>query len=452
MSLMLEFYGLREHPFGVSPNPRFLYPSVQHREAMASLIFGIENQVGFAALIAEPGAGKTTLLFDILQRYRERASTAFVFNTQCCSGQDLLRQVVMELQVPGGESERDSIQLHQLFTAFVADRLRTKPVVIIIDEAQNLENSALETLRLLSNFEAADHKLLHIILAGQPQLGVKLRSPSLTQLLQRITTIGRLDRFSPAQVQECIEFRLRVAGSTGPPPFTTEAMAKIMAASGGVPREINRICINAMQLGFALRQKKISIEVIEEVLSDLFLSRGPQSETLKETPAAASQFAEIEAKAPSPLPEPKASSTAPEPIIPRIFDEPWASNTPIDSTCLGALTPREERKNSPEDGRQQQPVAQVPKPGMGNEEDQATKTPRARFPYTFAMGCIPRPVQVSAEVQTAPPGSRVAAPPVATSLSTRTDGVGPSRRETAEVAGAVGVARTVVPASSSSSK
>jgi hypothetical protein len=85
---MLEFYGLREHPFGVSPNPRFLYPSVQHREAMASLVFGIENQIGFAALIAEPGAGKTTLLFDILQRYRERASTAFVFNTQCCSGQD----------------------------------------------------------------------------------------------------------------------------------------------------------------------------------------------------------------------------------------------------------------------------------------------------------------------------------------------------------------------------
>ncbi len=200
----------------------------------------------------------------------------------------------------------------------------------------------------LSNFEAADHKLLHIILAGQPQLGVKLRSPSLTQLLQRITTIGRLERFSPAQVQECIEFRLRVAGGTGPPPFTTEAMAKIMAASGGVPREINRICINAMQLGFALRQKKISIEVIEEVLSDLFLSRGPQSETLQEAPAAESQFVGIESKAPSPLPDPKASSTAAEPIIPRIFDEPWASNTPIESACVGALPLREERKNSPD--------------------------------------------------------------------------------------------------------
>src|ERR1700687_3477350 len=256
VSQMLEFYGLREHPFGVSPDPRFLYPSFQHREAIASLIFGIENQVGFAALIAEPGAGKTTLLFDILQRYHERASTAFIFNTQC-SGPELLRQVVLELQIPGGDLEQDPIRLHQLFTAFVANNLRTKPVVIIIDEAQNLENSALEPLRLLSNFEAADRKLLHIILAGQPQLADKLRHPSLTQVLQRITTVSQLGRFSPAQMEECIAFRLRVAGFAGSALFSEQAMAKITAASGGVPREINRICINAMQLGFALHQRPL---------------------------------------------------------------------------------------------------------------------------------------------------------------------------------------------------
>jgi general secretion pathway protein A len=269
---MLEFYSLREHPFGVSPDPRFLYPSLQHREAMASLIFGIEAQVGFAALIAEPGAGKTTLLFDILERYRQRASTAFVFNTQC-SGPELLRQVVMELQIPGGDLETDPIRLHHLFTTFVCDHLRTKPVVIIIDEAQNLKNSALETLRLLSNFEAANRKLLHIILAGQPQLADKLRHPSLTQLLQRITTVIRLDRFSREQMEECIAYRLRVAGFTGTAMFSAQAMEKITAASEGVPREINRICINAMQLGFALRQKTIGPEVIEEVLADLTLAK-----------------------------------------------------------------------------------------------------------------------------------------------------------------------------------
>jgi general secretion pathway protein A len=278
---MLEFYGLRENAFGVTPDPRFLYPSVQHREALASLIFGIENKVGFAALIAEPGAGKTTLLFDLLLRYRDRASTAFVFNTQC-SGPELLRHIAMELQIPGSESELDPIRLHQLFTSFVADRLRTKPVVIIIDEAQNLGSSALEALRLLSNFEAADRKLLHIILSGQPQLGETLRSRNHTQLLQRITTVSRLERLSPTQVEECIDYRLRVAGYLGPALFSEEALGKIKVASGGLPREINRICINAMQLGFALRQRQIGAEVIEEVLSDLNLSWGSWPEGSKE--------------------------------------------------------------------------------------------------------------------------------------------------------------------------
>ncbi len=392
---MLEFYGLREHPFGVSPNPRFLYPSVQHREAMASLIFGIENQVGFAALIAEPGTGKTTLLFDILQRYRERASTAFVFNTQCCSGHDLLRQVVTELQIPGGDSEHDLIQLHRLFTAFVADHLRTKSVIIIIDEAQNLDNSALETLRLLSNFEAAEHKLLHIILAGQPQLGEKLRSPSLTQLLQRITTISRLERFSPAQMQECIEFRLHVAGYKGAPPFTNEAMAKIMAASGGVPREINRICINAMQLGFALRQRKISIEVIEEVLSDLFISREAETEISKEALGTEPQ--------PVVETEQKSSSTAAGPKISGILDEPWASNTPIESSRLGTLPPCEGRNDFPEEVGESQSAMQVLTSDPRNEESPSPVTSPVSFPYMFAMGCVPRPTQASREVQTVPP-------------------------------------------------
>jgi hypothetical protein len=328
----------------------------------------------------------------------------------------------MELQVPGGDAEHDPIHLHQLFTAFVADNLRTKSVIIIIDEAQNLDNSALETLRLLSNFEAAEHKLLHIILAGQPQLGEKLRSPSLTQLLQRITTISRLERFSPAQMQECIEFRLRVAGYKGTPPFTNEAMAKIMAASGGVPREINRICINALQLGFALRQKKISIEVIEEVLSDLFLSREAETEISKEVRGTESQPAVgIEQK----------SSIAPaEPKIPRIFDEPWVSHTPVESCCLSTLPPRERQKDSPEEVARPQSAVQVQTPDLRNAEKQLPVISHSRFPYTFAMGCVPRPAQASVEVQSAVPTRQeqtrgVAAP----NAVTGTDGVAPGTRE-----------------------
>lgn len=296
MSLMLDFYGLREHPFGVSPNPRFLYPSVQHREALASLIFGIEYEGGFTALIAEPGVGKTTLLFDLLLRYRERASTAFIFNTQC-SGQELLRLIAKDLNIPGGESEQDPVRLHLMFRSFVADHTRTKPVVIIIDEAHNLENSALEAIRLLSNFEAADHKLTHIILAGQPLLGKKLRSANQTQLLQRITTITRLERFSPSQVEECIAYRLQIAGYAGSPLFATEATAKIGTASGGVPREINRICSNALQLGFVRRQRQIGAEVIEEVLQDLILSCDPQTEASTGVDESEPQFRGIEPKA-----------------------------------------------------------------------------------------------------------------------------------------------------------
>lgn len=438
---MLEFYGLREHPFGVSPNPRFLYPSVQHREAMASLIFGIENQVGFAALIAEPGAGKTTLLFEILQRYRERANTAFVFNTQSCSGQDLIRQVVVELQIPSGDSERDPVKLYQYFTTFVAAQ-RTSPVLIIIDEAQNLENSALETLRLLSNFEAPDRKLLHIVLAGQPQLGVKLRSPSLTQLLQRITTISRLERFSPAQTQECIEFRLRVAGCTGAPPFTNEALAKIKDASGGVPREINRICINALQLGFALRQKKIAVEVIDEVLADLFLTEEP----LGEASEPQSDGVETKVSSSSPSPQPKVS-----PAKPPVFrlDEPWQSHTPVDTMSLGFLPPRDEvgkvaGKASAETKDQQQPVVQAPVPAP-----EAPLPPPARFQYTFAMGCVPRPARASRDVQTAPPGpaepARTAAQQARPGGADNGDGAVPGRREAAHVAGRAAIAQGAVP-------
>jgi general secretion pathway protein A len=333
---MLEFYGLREHPFGVSPNPRFLYPSVQHREALASLIFGVENQVGFAALIAEPGAGKTTLLFELLLRYRDRASTAFVFNT-LCSAQEMLRHIVLELQIRGAEPEHDSVRLYQLFTAYVADRRQTKPVLIIIDEAQNLENSALETLRLLSNFEAADHKLLHIILAGQPQLGEKLRSPSLEQLLQRITTISRLQRFSPAQIEECIAYRLNVAGySSAAPLFSKAAKVLICEASRGVPREINRICINALQLGFAYRQRAISVEVIEEVLADLNLSGEPRTkplavfDVLEAEPAEAKPAADRDKK---PLAAP--SSVRPAPPAPIAFPASPALVAPV-----APVTPR----------------------------------------------------------------------------------------------------------------
>jgi type II secretory pathway predicted ATPase ExeA len=400
---MLEFYSLREHPFGVSPDPRFLYPSYQHREAMASLIFGIESQVGFAALIAEPGSGKTSLLFDLLQRYRDRAQTAFIFNTQC-NGLELLRQVVLELEVPGTDDVTDPVRLHQHFTSFVANNMGTRPVIIIIDEAQNLENSALETLRLLSNFEAADRKLLHIILAGQPQLAEKLRHPSLTQLLQRITIVSRLDHFTREQMEECIAFRLRVAGFAGERLFTDAALAGIIEASGGVPREVNRICMNAMQLGFVLRQKTIDVDVVQEVLSDLTLAKWALREEpeLPPPPTASRsgpfRVGSVSGPRQTPPPPPVFDD---DPLLERGYvplrtarlqeqinsgqDYPPSSTDDVDP-----LRPLEEsnlRRALLDAAVRRRRAAELRLMGMQDEEARG----KGMYPYKFAMGCIPNP-------------------------------------------------------------
>jgi hypothetical protein len=290
--------------------------------------------------------------------------------------------------------------------------------------------------------------LLHIILAGQPQLGEKLRGPGLTQLLQRITTISHLERFSPAQSAECVEFRLRVAGHAGPPPFTPEAMAKITAASGGVPREINRICINALQLGFALRQAAIGAEVIDEVLSDLFLSDASQADlSPKKVSGTGPQAEAIEGQ------------SSPPAAVPKVFriDEPWLSNTPVESSCLSVLPPpREGEKQSPKSGRQRQAVEQAASPAARSEEGPTPVITRVKYPYTFAMGCVPRPVRSPAEVKAAPPVSREqtrgGAPPGGSNPVIGRNGVAPGRRESARLGSAAGMVRCGYPAKSSSSE
>jgi len=282
MSLMLDFYGLQEHPFGVSPNPRFIYSSVQHRGALDELALGIEEHDGLAALIGEAGSGKTTLLLELVRSYRERADIALIFNTQY-SGEALLRLIATELHIPGAEREQDAIRLHQAIASFVSKSERTKPVIIIIDEAQNLSSEARETVRLLSNVEATGHRFLHMVLAGQPRLETNLRTDG--QLLQRITTISRMVPLSGSQIREYIACRLRAAGYAGPPLFTNDALGKIAKESRGIPREINRICNNALKLGFSLGQREIAGGMVEAALAELnpisIAKKRPEAEELE---------------------------------------------------------------------------------------------------------------------------------------------------------------------------
>lgn len=268
--MFLQFYRLRDQPFGVTPNPRYLYHGPAHREALASLIYGIEADLGFAALIAEPGMGKTTLLYYLLERFRSSARTAFIFQTQC-DRLELLRYLANELELSAEET--DAVVLNDRIREVLVEEARAgRRVIVIIDEAQNLSEDALEAVRLLSDFETPDCKLMHIILAGQPELAEKLARPGMAQLLQRIAMLNRLSPFGDAeQVSHYLSYRLQVAGYTGPALFTPGAIEIISANSKGIPRQINRICFNALSLGCAMDKRRVDEQIIREVLRDLDL-------------------------------------------------------------------------------------------------------------------------------------------------------------------------------------
>jgi general secretion pathway protein A len=267
--MFLEYYGLREQPFGVTPDPRFLYFGTTHREALASLFYGIESGCGFLALIAPPGMGKTTLLFHLLEKLRGSAQTVFLFQTQCGS-REMFRHLLNDLGIDSGE--QDLAAMHEsLNSVLLSNARKGRRVVLVIDEAQNLKDSVLETVRLLSDFETPQAKLLQIILSGQPQLADKLSQPGLTQLRQRISVIGRLHPFTRVETMVYLEYRLCRAGYSGPPLFSYDAIDLIAANSKGVPRTINNLCFNALTLGFAKRQKQIDAATVCEIMADLDL-------------------------------------------------------------------------------------------------------------------------------------------------------------------------------------
>jgi len=269
--MFLGFYGLREQPFGVTPDPRFLYLSPAHREALASLYYGVESGCGFLALIAKPGMGKTTLLFQLLEKFRGQARTAFLFQTQC-SSREFMRFLLAEL---GSESdEQDFVRMNDEFNKLLLQEARAgRRFVIVVDEAQNLHPSVLETIRLLSDFETPRAKLVQIILAGQPELADKLASRKLSQLRQRLSLMSGLTPLSEEESSKYIHHRLRIAGYSGAPLFEPAAMHAIVQFTEGIPRTINNFCFSALSLGCALRERTIGLGVVEEVISDLDITK-----------------------------------------------------------------------------------------------------------------------------------------------------------------------------------
>jgi len=283
--MFLDFYGLLEQPFGVTPDPTYLYPTRTHREALESLSTGIKADRGFLALVAEPGMGKTTLLYQLLQELRESARTVYLFNTQCDS-RELLRYVLDELGVD--TQGMGLVAMHTKLNAILFDEmLAGKRFVLVVDEAQNLGEPVLETVRLLSNFETPHAKLLQIVLAGQPALAAKLAKPELSQLRQRIAVLSRLEPLSLAETECYVEHRLKVAGYWGEPLFAPNALELIATQSKGIPRNINNICYNSLSVAHDRALKTVTSEIVQEALTHLdfasdFASNVPQSPPISE--------------------------------------------------------------------------------------------------------------------------------------------------------------------------
>jgi general secretion pathway protein A len=265
-----SFYNLKENPFNVNPDPRYLYLTKQVEEALTGLMYGIQTRKGFITLTGEVGTGKTTLVNRLLDWLHHRnARTAFLFNSRMNSSQ-LFDFILAEFDIVC-ESKSKSQQLMKL-NSWLLDRYRDgETVVLIIDEAQNLTYPVLEEIRLLTNLETSTEKLLQIVLSGQPELEEKLKLPQLRQLRQRIMLRCRTTPFLPEQTREYITERLRIAGASGAPIFSPKAIEAVHMYSMGIPRVINLLCEHSLVNGFADQIRPIHPKIVEEVAREFQL-------------------------------------------------------------------------------------------------------------------------------------------------------------------------------------
>jgi type II secretory pathway predicted ATPase ExeA len=278
-SLYQPHFGLSQAPFNITPDPSFLYLSASHREGLAQLSYGIRARKGFVVLTGEVGTGKTTLIHALLNDLNGSAHTALIFST-IVSSADLLRTICVEfgLREPKRALQKIGNYLISLNEFLLGSYRKGKNCALIIDESQNLSAEVLESIRLLSNFETSTEKLLQILLVGQPELAVRLNSPELRQLKQRVVLRHHLHPLSREECWEYVFHRLKVAGGDRSILAFT-ALESIYSYSGGIPRVINVLCDNALLMGYALRRRDIDAGIIREVAEDLNITT-----SLKERP------------------------------------------------------------------------------------------------------------------------------------------------------------------------
>jgi general secretion pathway protein A len=264
-----NFFGFSERPFDVTPDPRFLYLSQSHREVLASLIYGIRHRRGFITVVGEVGTGKTTLLQAAMGQLDEKTKVTHIFNTDV-SFEEMLHMALLDLGIARSQEGLSKVEALDRLNNFVVQQLaQGNNVVFIVDEAQNLDRRSMENLRLLSNLETPRHKLLQIVLAGQPELDSKLGQTEMRQLAQRISLKRYITPLSEEQTYKYIEHRLSIANCTDSSLFDPKALRLIWEYSGGVPRKINILCDNAFLIGYGMRKRRIDAPVVEEAIKDL---------------------------------------------------------------------------------------------------------------------------------------------------------------------------------------
>lgn len=263
----LEYYGLKEAPFDITPNPRFLFYSPKHREAFNHLLYGIRERKGFVQLTGEVGAGKTTLCRALLEHLGANFATALILNPVLNPDQ-MMKAIAMEFGVNANGMDR--LEALAALNEFLFKQVeQDKDAVLIIDEAQDLTNELLEQVRLLSNLETDNRKLLQIILLGQPELRQRLNDPRLRQLRQRITIRYHLRPLTRVEVTQYIQHRLAVSGSKGGPYFTGPAIWRTHRYSGGIPRLVNALCDKCLLAGYVQQKDRIDFRMVGMAIREL---------------------------------------------------------------------------------------------------------------------------------------------------------------------------------------
>jgi type II secretory pathway predicted ATPase ExeA len=261
-----EHFGLSGAPFEFNPSASVLFMSAGHREGLAALEWGLREPSGFTMLVGEIGAGKTTLIYSLLAARHQGVSSAWVANPRL-SFTEMLRQILGQLGVSQSQAS-DKLTLLQAFDAQLAKLGPDECVAVIIDEAQDLSDDALEDLRLLSNFQSLERRRLQIVLVGQIELARRLSAPQLRQLNQRIGARALLPVLQGKEIYDYVEYRLRSRGGDIERLFTRGALRELMHSSGGIPRRINVLCHNALMLAYADGEESATVQHLQDAAHD----------------------------------------------------------------------------------------------------------------------------------------------------------------------------------------